>query len=244
MKSVRLMITAACCLAFQPILLPGAETAVRESGAIAAKSHFIKPDGIAFKSVLPHPPASGSLAAAADLETVYQVQLWRTPEQVQWALRVEKSDLEDYADVIGSWFASANLPVTWKLFVEVREDAIAMLELSKTVFGRPRPYTIDPRIVPCVRRSSNDAYPSGHTFGIYFRATLLAEIFPEREQALFDLARKLAWGRVIGGVHYPTDLAGGRALSDVFVAELKKNPEFLRRFADCKAELLRVRPTP
>ena len=47
----------------------------------------------------------------------------------------------------------------------------------------------------------------------------------------------MAWGRVIGGVHYPTDLAGGRLLGAAIVEELNANPAFEAALDKAKAEV-------
>src|SRR5438309_1697001 len=61
--------------------------------APATVVHFTKIDRLDLAAILPDPPAAGSLAANADLETVLQVQAARTPEQVAWAQVVERNDL-------------------------------------------------------------------------------------------------------------------------------------------------------
>ena len=34
-------------------------------------------------------------------------------------------------------------------------------------------------------------------------AAVLSEVFPEKRAQLFERARYFAWGRIIGGVHFP-----------------------------------------
>ena len=53
---------------------------------------FLDPAAPAFRAALPQPPAAGSLAAQSDLETVLQVQAWRTPDQVALAQRLVMED--------------------------------------------------------------------------------------------------------------------------------------------------------
>jgi acid phosphatase (class A) len=42
-----------------------------------------------------------------------------------------------------------------------------------------------------------------------FYSRLISEIFPDRRQALMDLANQIGYGRVIAGVHYPMDVLAG-----------------------------------
>jgi uncharacterized membrane protein len=67
------------------------------------------------------------------------MQAWRTPEQVAWAKRVDQNDVFLFADVLGAWFAQANLPLTAALLKDVDEDRHEVTEVEKTWFARARP---------------------------------------------------------------------------------------------------------
>lgn len=203
-------------------------------------THFVKPTVIDCAKVLPPPPAPGTLSARADLEAVLQMQAWRTPEQVAWAKRIEKNDAFIFGDVIGAWFTRENLPETAAFLKDVDEDRHEVTEIAKNLFARARPWVVDPRIVPCVGKPTNDSYPSGHTASIFTRAGVLAEIFPEKRDAIFEFAHRAVWGRVYGGVHFPSDLVGGWMLAEPLVVELKKVPAFQAGVAKCRAEAARV----
>lgn len=201
-------------------------------------THFAKPHSVDCAKVLPPPPAPGTLAALADLEAVLEAQVWRTPEQVAWAKRVDKNDAFMSSDVLGSWFAREKLPVTAALLKDVDEDRHEITEVAKNLFDRPRPYVVDPRINPCVPHPTNASYPSGHTTSIFTRAAVLAELFPEKRQELFDFAHRAVWGRVQGGVHFPSDLVGGWKLAEAIVAEIKKSPAFQERLKAAQTEVV------
>ncbi|HEY1107067.1 MAG TPA: phosphatase PAP2 family protein [Opitutaceae bacterium] len=199
-------------------------------------THFVKPTGIDHAKVLPPPPEPGTLAGRADLEAVLQAQAWRTPEHVAWAKRIDKNDPYLFADVLGAWFSKENMPGTAAFLKLVDEDRHEVTEVSKKMFARARPWVVDPRVQPCVGKPGNDSYPSGHTASLFTKAGVLAEIFPDKREALFDFAHRAAWGRVYGGVHFPTDLVGGWKIAEAFVAELKKNADFQAGVAKCRAE--------
>lgn len=200
-------------------------------------THFAKPTSVDCASVLPPPPAPGSLSARADLEAVLQAQVWRTPEHVAWAKRVEKNDLFLFADVIGPWFKRENLPVTAAFLKAVDEDRHEITEVAKKLFARPRPWVVDPRVQPVVGKPGNDSYPSGHTSSIFTKAGVLAEVFPELRTELFDFAHRAAWSRVFGGVHFPSDLVGGWGLAEQIVVELKRSPAFQERLQAVRTEI-------
>ena len=81
------------------------------------------------------------------------------------------------------------------------------------------------------------SYPSGHsTFGA-MTAILLANMVPEKRAALFARGWQFGESRVIGGVHFPTDVESGRIEATAMVALMMQNPEFRTDFASARAEL-------
>jgi len=103
-------------------------------------THFVKPTAVDCATVLPAPPAPGTLSARADLEAVLQMQAWRTPDQVAWAKRVEKNDTFLFSDVLGAWFTRENLPLTAAFLKDVDEDRHGVTEVAKKLFARARPW--------------------------------------------------------------------------------------------------------
>ncbi len=214
----------------QDAMKPAAPTAVL---------HFTKTDGIDLAVVLPDPPAAGSLAANADIQTVLQVQAARTPEQVAWAQTVDKNDLfatYGAGNLLGPDFKKEKFPLLVALLKDANDDLRPMVDASKKRYARPRPYVVDPRVKICVSLPTNDSYPSGHSYTAFLRAGVLAEVFPEKRAEIFDRAYSICWARVLGGVHYPTDLDAGRRLAEAGVAELKKSAAFRAAVEKCRAE--------
>ncbi len=200
--------------------------------------HFIAPTAVDVVRVVPPPPATGSLAAAADLAVVLQVQAWRTTEEIAWAKVVEKQTIVTvFGDLFGPWFTAENLPQVIALMTAMADDVRPISDAAKKLYSRARPYVVDARVKPCVEAPINDTYPSGHALNEYLMAGFLAEIYPERHAALFERAQRAAWGRIIGGVHFPTDLEAGRLLAAAALVELKKSAAFRAAVDKCRAEL-------
>ena len=205
--------------------------------APVAGGHFIQPDAIDWKTVLPPPPAPGTIAALGDLETVLQVQAARTPADIAWAKLVEKDHVfDDYGDVLGPWFEEKSLPVTAKFLHEVMTDTKAVSDRMKNLYLRQRPPAVEPTVQPCVEIPKSNSYPSGHSTRAFVWAAVLGDIFPDRQVELFTRAHRVAWGRVIGGAHFPSDVAGGRIAAQAIVAELRKNPAYRAAVEQCRAE--------
>ena len=206
------------------------------AAAVAKGGHFVKPEQFDIAKVLPEPPAAGSLAAEADLEAVLQAQAWRTPEQVEWAKFIDKDNPFNHASVLGAWFTKENLPVTAAFINDVTEDVNAVGALTKALHARLRPSQIDTRVQPCIGVPTTASYPSGHVTRAFAWALVLAEIFPEKRDELIARAHRAAWGRVLAGVHFPSDTIGGRLMAEAVVAELKKSAAFRAAVEKCRAE--------
>ena len=198
---------------------------------------FLDPKAPALREALPAPPEPGSLADRTDLETVLQVQVWRTPEQAALSQRLVQDDPFKFAEVLGPQFTNQNYPLTAGLLRKVLTDTYAVSLTLKDVHARKRPHVQDPRVEPCLERTSTPSYPSGHSTRAYVTATILSDLFPERREALLGFARKAAWARVQGGIHYPTDLEGGRLLAMAIVEALHKSEAFRKTLKDCRAEV-------
>lgn len=222
--------------------LPGQDTVMRapamaKAAAAPVAPQFVKLEAFDFRALLPEPPAAGSLAARTDLEAVLQVQAWRTPEQVAWARVVDKDSVFLHAEILGAGFTAERLPVTAAFFKRVADDMRALDGAAKKPFLRPRPTTIDPRVQPCVTLPTSTSYPSGSAMQAFVWAELLAEAVPAKRTELMARAHRAAWGRVIGGVHFPSDVVAGALLADVYLAEARKSAAFREAFAACAAEL-------
>jgi acid phosphatase (class A) len=93
---------------------------------------------------------------------------------------------------------------------------------------------------PCVEKLESDSYPSGHAQAAFMWAKIVGELFPERRAELLLRAHRVGWARVLGGVHYPTDVAVGYRLGAIMFEELKKSAGFAEAMERCRAEIERL----
>jgi acid phosphatase (class A) len=192
-------------------------------------------------ALLPPPPAAGTAEAAADLATTRTISQARTPEQTADAAAEVKLTVFCFSPVLGSWFQPGRFPKTEALFKQIDSDTRTVTGIGKSFFQRPRPYAVDPGIIPLAKEESS-SYPSGHgTRGTVF-ALVLAELFPDRREAILRQGRDIGWNRIVAGVHYPSDIFSGRVLGQAIVREMLKNPAFLQDLAEAKAEVAAARP--
>jgi len=227
-----LLVYTICLLLFPPVI--GAQDV--KTPVQGASGHFLDSAVIDVAKVLPAPPEPGSLAGQADLEAVRMAQAWRGPEQVAWAKEAEAEEPFAFAEVLGPWFKAKDLPLCARFLEDVTRDVKAVSDRAKGLYQRKRPYQVDEGVKPCVMRPFSASYPSGHSTRAFARALTLGEIFPEQRNALLDRAHRAAWGRILGGVHFPSDDVGGRLLAEAVVAEMKKNPAFREAVTACRKE--------
>jgi acid phosphatase (class A) len=55
---------------------------------------------------------------------------------------------------------------------------------------------------------------------------VLSEIFPNQRDALMARSRQIGDDRVLGGVHYPSDIEAGRTLAAAIVKQMLSDPDF------------------
>jgi acid phosphatase (class A) len=206
----------------------------------AQTTSYLDAHQIDLSKLLAPPTAADSARGQADLATVLEVQRTHTPEQVARAQADVKKSVFRFADVLGPAFTEANLPKTAALFVAANQDASMVAKSGKQFFSRARPYIASSDVHPSVPldpKDGYDSYPSGHaTFG-YMTAILLAQMVPEKRDALFARGREYGENRVVDGVHYPSDVEAGQIDGTLVAAALMANPEFEKAFAEAKAEV-------
>jgi acid phosphatase (class A) len=139
---------------------------------------------------------------------------------------------------LGSWFKADDLPETAKLMKEVQKQAKPIYSGAKDFYGRKRPFKIDARIKPCLTLEDTPTYPSGHSTRAVMWATILGEMFPDKKDALMDRATQIGDDRVLGGLHFPSDVEAGRVLGAAIAAEFLKNPDFKAAMEKAKDECM------
>jgi acid phosphatase (class A) len=81
------------------------------------------------------------------------------------------------------------------------------------------------------------SYPSCHATEGMVLALVLAELFPDRREAVLAIGRDLGWHRVWIARHYPTDIYAGRVFAQAIVRQMKASPDFQHDLAEAKAEI-------
>lgn len=199
---------------------------------------FLPKDDTSLAAILPPPPEDSSPAGLADLDTILQWQSERTPAQEERASKVAgQSAFAIGAKVMGDWFTEENLPKTKAILKAAYDQEQPTVYAAKNKFNRPRPYQRDPRVKPAVQKlSNNPSYPSGHSADASVWAGVLAAAFPDKADEFEKAIREAMWGRIAGGVHFPTDTEAGRILGQAIVKKMLESPDMKAALETIRAE--------
>ena len=206
---------------------------------LLGEPHYLtsgRPDGVA---LLAPPPAPGSAEEAADLASTRTVFEARTPAEQARAFKDASLSIFLFAPAIGTFFEPGKLPKIEALFQRVKTDIAEPINTAKDYWKRQRPYQMDERLT-LGRPEKSFGYPSGHSTRGMVQALLLAELFPERKEAILVIGRDIGWDRVLIGKHFPTDIYARRVLGQAIVRQLLASPAFQRDLAEARAEVRAV----
>ena len=192
-----------------------------------------QPDGVA---LLPPAPAPGSEEEKADLTSTRSVFDGRTPAEEKRAFKDATLAFSIFKPAIGDVFRLEALPKTSALLQKVKKEIGSVIDIPKDHFKRVRPYKLDPHL-SLRDPEPSFSYPSGHSTRGTVYSLLLAELFPEKRDAILQVGREIGWDRVLIGKHYPTDVYAGRVLGKSIVRELQASAVFRRDLADARAEI-------
>ena len=208
--------------------------AVLVTPALQADS-FINPKSFDIPAIIPPFPETGSEQYKIDTGYLKNARATGTQEQINKAIIASHDSVFDYAETLGPWFNSHNLPKTTELFRKVDQETKSAIELAKNHFHRKRPLfwleTGDPE------KSNGYSYPSGHTTRAFVWAILLSDAFPDMTKALHRQARQKAWYRVILGRHYPADVRAGQRYGKFLAEQFLKSTEFKKPWKAVAAEM-------
>jgi acid phosphatase (class A) len=192
-----------------------------------------QPDGVA---LLPPPPVPGSAEQAADLAAARMVFKGRTPAEEARAMKDANLSIFNFEPAIGPVFQRGKLPKTEALLEKVKKEISEAINIPKDHWKRLRPYQVD-KDLTLGKGEASASYPSGHSTRGTVQSLILAELFPEKREAILEFGRTIGWDRVLIGKHFITDVRAGRVLGQAIVRELMKNETFQHDLAEAKAEI-------
>ncbi|MBK0093431.1 MULTISPECIES: phosphatase PAP2 family protein [Erwiniaceae] len=190
----------------------------------------------------------------ANLATVTQINRDATAGERHQALAdAENQNLLYWAaDALGPRLGKAFLTAYDKGELGKAAALIKASEVStgaaKDHFNNPRPFLIDGNTIHLVPddvivkdgkpySSGAGSFPSGHTNTGVTNALLLAEMLPERFEALVTRGARYGFSRIVLGVHYPLDIMGSRMVAQRNVAHYLNDPKYRALFNEARDQM-------
>jgi acid phosphatase (class A) len=161
---------------------------------------------------LPPPPTGAELIV--ELNDIVRRQAESTPKEREFAIHVDEN-----SDHYSMWLSEVRR-LTGRSHPTSEVDRIidmseGFLMSLKQEFDRARPYQVGPvvgkRIQMLLHDPKTPSYPSGHAFEAYLLALHFSDLHPESTFEFFALADMVADSRIVGGVHYASDIVAGRS---------------------------------
>lgn len=205
------------------------------AGPVAAQSsrhyYYLRPGAIDLTVLLPPPPDVASAQARSDEAQVAAAVAGRGSRQLLVAEDESARTVFFFAPSVGTGFTPERLPTTTAFFSRIGSDVKELVDEAKTYWQRPRPDGAE---------KPRGSYPSGHAAFAAASAIVLAQLLPDKRDAIFTQARTFAENRILLGLHYPSDIASGWTAGTLAVYVMMHDRAFQRDFAAAKTELRRA----
>lgn len=119
------------------------------------------------------------------------------------------------------WLLAATLP-RWRREYFANVAAMSVFALASAVvarlgiaeivrlwWDRPRPFEALAGVRQLLDHSRGDAFPSGHATFFFALAAGITPFYPRASIAFYLAAAAISLSRVIGGIHWPSDIIAG-----------------------------------
>jgi acid phosphatase (class A) len=213
-----------------------------------AQADGFLPDGDIPNTInfLPAPPQEGGVDFLRDIAKFWETRSFQGT--ARWKQAAFDADITNhfnqfFSEAIGLTITKKDTPIIYALITKMEDDLGDSARLAKEKYKRTRPFiyfkiasgtTCFPKDEPFLK--NNGSYPSGHSTYGWGMALVLAEIFPDRADAIFARASDYAFSRVICGVHWQSDIEAGLTVASAVVIKLHDNAEFAETLAKAKQE--------
>ena len=185
------------------------------------------------------PPKSDSAQTKAELQELLRLQEARTPDQVKHVRDDDHRTVERFLE--GTGIKLENLSASAKRFFDCIDNSVRhAVHEAKNTFDRTRPYRLPHSNLHTLKKLSDRdsaSYPSAHaTYGATL-GMVLAEMIPEKKEALYKRIQDYGYSRIVSGAHFRSDVYAGNVAGAAIAASLLSNETFRNELNDVKSEL-------
>lgn len=187
---------------------------------------------------MPPPPPAGSPKAQRDYAELHRWQKTRTQNECKIAGTQSRMDLGSFFGPRAGILSQSELSTVEILLLELKNTVNHAAKPFKEAYARPRPYSADHTIEPCVEMPGGaTSYPSSHAAIGIVMSRVLADLLPASRAEIEAQGFQIGTNRILGGVHHPSDVEAGQDLGEQIYEALQSNPHFKADFAGAKRAL-------
>ena len=194
---------------------------------------------VPLSALLMPPPKHDSAQTKAELQELLRLQESRTPEQIKHVKEDDLRTLERFLGGIG--IKVENLSASAKHFFDCIDSSVRhAVHEAKNTFDRTRPYRLPHNNLNTLKKLSDrdsPSYPSAHaTYGAAL-GMVLAEMIPEKKEAIYKRIQDYGHSRIVSGAHFRSDVYAGNIAGAAIAASLLSKETFRNELNEVKAEL-------
>jgi acid phosphatase (class A) len=229
-------------------LAPMSVSAAQDRGRDAASDPpgYLDPRRLTgLAAAVPAPPVTGSDRAEADRTASDRLRALEDTDR--WLLATRHAELRPgvalahFDCALGFRIEAAEAPRLAAILTRVLQDANDAAERAKARGHRPRPVGDDPErrscqvVTPAQRATASHPSGSASVGAAYGR--VLAELVPDRADAVSAIGRQIAISRMVCGMHYPSDVEDGAALGAAVAEAIIVTSTFAEDAAVARGEI-------
>ena len=195
--------------------------------------------------ILPAPPAFDSPEFAAD-EVRYNWGKVQRQDSARLAVAVADAEWDNLEVVLNRWQEAFGMPISevetpqiYALLVNAIATVDPMRVEPKAFYHRQRPFeryedTMPSHEEPFLR--GEGSYPSGHSLRGWLIGLVLAQVAPERAEAIYARSWDYCNSRVIVGAHWQSDVDNSRTAASVGFGVLQNSNRYRAQLIKAQLE--------
>jgi hypothetical protein len=118
-----------------------------------------------------------------------------------------------------------------RFLLQVQDDFEHLIWILKQRHHESRPFgegaSVDPSLASFSLDAFDPAFPSGHAAHAQLHGLILGALYPQQAEEIMKHAQSIGHGRVILGLHYPSDVEAGRALANQVFPFIQTQSDFV-----------------
>ena len=182
-------------------------------------------------------PALGSKVDKGDVDEILKIQKKRSKADCEKASADAKLNPEHVFGADSHLLTNEQVTEAMPLLKEVGEDEHFFTLKLKNYWKRLRPFAgYKGKLTACITEPNDYSYPSGHSSTSMGWALALAELYPTKRADLIKRANEIAEARVVGGVHFPSDIKAGQELGKKVFEKMMQDPNFVKKINELKVK--------